>query len=396
MDPAFLRECEEVLFFRRQHGGQKPVRSRVDPEQNRLAMKLSKLKIRCEKALGPHPSQRQLTPDEVKYYYWCLSSDAVEAPQALAASPAPSVTDLCPTAASSSNSGKPASTFPAAPGLCPHAAGGGDASAFVAHPFSRKFQCSGCEFQLTCLTEEAAGIAAAMQCPRCRAPVIHRADVAAPSPTRKRLRQKSPAPAAPGLCPSAAGSSSSAAPAAIAIPAAPGLCPHAAGSGSGHPSTVAQQMSLRGLNIQYPFSRLILLGAKSIEARTFPLGHLNIANADEELFLIETPGAKNARGAVVDDIPIGPPPQRAQVIGTVSFSASQAYASESAWKRDRPKHCIREGGRYDWGGTGEMHAWYVDKVQRFSEPVAAGTKSQTGYGTPRTLEVTLQSVGDAS
>ena len=80
MDPAFLRECEEVLFFRRQHGGQKPVRSRVDPEQNRLAMKLSKLKIRCEKALGPHPSQRQLTPDEVKYYYWCLSTDAVEAP----------------------------------------------------------------------------------------------------------------------------------------------------------------------------------------------------------------------------------------------------------------------------------------------------------------------------
>ena len=155
-------------------------------------------------------------------------------------------------------------------------------------------------------------------------------------------------------------------------------------------------MSLRGINIQYPFSRLILLGVKSIEARTFPLGHRNIATADEELFLIETPGAKNAHGAVVDDIPIGPPPQRAQVIGTVSFSASQAYASESAWKRDRPKHCIREGGRYDWGGTGEMHAWYVDKVQRFSEPVAAGTKSQTGYGTPRTLEVTLQSVGDAS
>ena len=38
-----------------------------------------------------------------------------------------------------------------------------------------------------------------------------------------------------------------------------------------------QAVTLRGLNIQYPFSRLILLGAKSIEARRYALGHRNIA-----------------------------------------------------------------------------------------------------------------------
>ena len=37
----------------------------------------------------------------------------------------------------------------------------------------------------------------------------------------------------------------------------------------------------------------------------------------------------------------------------------------------------------------------VDKVQRFDVPVSAGTKSQTGYATPRTLEVTLSSAIDA-
>jgi len=34
-------------------------------------------------------------------------------------------------------------------------------------------------------------------------------------------------------------------------------------------------------------------------------------------------------------------------------------------------------------GTFWMYAWHVDEVQRFSQPVPAGQKSQTGYRTPR-------------
>jgi len=43
---------------------------------------------------------------------------------------------------------------------------------------------------------------------------------------------------------------------------------------------------LRGLNIQYPFSQLILSGVKLVEARRYPLGYRDIAAAEEELFLI--------------------------------------------------------------------------------------------------------------
>jgi len=98
----------------------------------------------------------------------------------------------------------------------------------------------------------------------------------------------------------------------------------------------------------------------------------------------------------VDDVPVGPPPQQAQVVGTVSFASSQAYESKSAWSADREKHRIKADGRHDWKGDSEMHAWHVGKVTRFSEPVDAGSKSQTGYGTPRTLEVLLPSLHEAS
>ena len=142
------------------------------------------------------------------------------------------------------------------------------------------------------------------------------------------MRTKSPATAATGLCHTAAGSRSSEQPVVSAAPGlchaahpsrsssskiladgASGLCPSAFGSSSvpdvtmamgnfGQPVSLAQQVTLRGLNIQFPFSQLVLLGAKTIEARTYRLGKGNIAQAGEEMFLIETPG-KGTKGAVV-------------------------------------------------------------------------------------------------
>jgi hypothetical protein len=66
---------------------------------------------------------------------------------------------------------------------------------------------------------------------------------------------------------------------------------------------LAQSLCLRGLNIQYPFSQLILEGLKVKEARTYELGKRNIAHPGEELFLIETPGSRNTVGALVEGMP---------------------------------------------------------------------------------------------
>jgi len=174
--------------------------------------------------------------------------------------------------------------------------------------------------------------------------------------------------------------------------------PHAASADCCHMNTPSE-LSLRGINIQYPFSRLILFGVKTVEVRTYPLGDRNLGGDYEDLFLIETPGSRNLKGALVDRrYPIGPPPSVAQVIGIVRFSSSEQYANKPtsryqwhmpSWNKHRSKHRIKEGGHYDWNRKDAMYAWHVDNVQPFSEPVPAGEKCLWGYRRHRTLEVTL-------
>ena len=53
-------------------------------------------------------------------------------------------------------------------------------------------------------------------------------------------------------------------------------------------------LSLPGLNINWPFSQLILAGVKTIETRTYALGHRNIAQPDVEMWLVKTPAQADA------------------------------------------------------------------------------------------------------
>ena len=170
---------------------------------------------------------------------------------------------------------------------------------------------------------------------------------------------------------------------------APDRQPPASVSAEQDPANLAQQLVLRGLNTQYPFSQLILTGDKTIEARRYALGHRNIVEPGEEQFIIETPG-KGVSAALVGEAAVGPRPRVAQVVGTAIFSKSSQYTSARSWSQDRPKHRIAQGSTHDWSGEGEMHAWHVAEVKRFREPVPAGAKSQTGYGVPRALQVVVE------
>ena len=174
--------------------------------------------------------------------------------------------------------------------------------------------------------------------------------------------------------------------------------PHAASADCCHMNTPSE-LSLRGINIQYPFSRLILFGVKTVEVRTYPLGDRNLGGDNEDLFLIETPGiwpldGKKWLDARLDDahcdeiwsregalkdplfngtglqLPHGP-----QAIGIIRFSwcgqfFPNAYGRHY-WNGMRSKHRIKAFGRHDWNGKGQMYGWYVDKVQPFSTPIPA-------------------------
>ena len=158
----------------------------------------------------------------------------------------------------------------------------------------------------------------------------------------------------------------------------------------GNPQTLGQSLCLRGLNIQYPFSQLILEGVKVKEARTYALGSRNIARPGEEMFLIETPGSRRTAGAMLGNTVLSPPPVAARVVGTVTFQDSQQYKSLKSWKADRDAHRIEEGARHDWQGpsVSEMHAWTVGATRRLAEPIHVGAdKSMTGWSSARSLDV---------
>ena len=72
---------------------------------------------------------------------------------------------------------------------------------------------------------------------------------------------------------------------------------------------VQQKLSLRGLNIQWPFSQLILAGCKTAEVRGYDLGYKfpNVLPG-EEVWLIETLGTPAApRNAIGDTASMGSP-----------------------------------------------------------------------------------------
>ena len=65
MDASVRRQCDEILLWRRSHGGQTPKRSRDVCEEDRLAKQQNRLKSRASKAVDAKPSGRQLNQDEV-------------------------------------------------------------------------------------------------------------------------------------------------------------------------------------------------------------------------------------------------------------------------------------------------------------------------------------------
>ena len=85
LDPVVRERCDEILSWRRAHGGGAPTFPWEDHsmaselhQQRLLADHKNRLKRRCSTAIGPYPSQRQLNQDEVRYFKWCLSAAALQ------------------------------------------------------------------------------------------------------------------------------------------------------------------------------------------------------------------------------------------------------------------------------------------------------------------------------
>jgi hypothetical protein len=115
---------------------------------------------------------------------------------------------------------------------------------------------------------------------------------------------------------------------------------------------------MTGLNIQIPWSRLLINGDKSVETRSYPIPK---KYEGVELALIETPG-KYGRF-------------KSQIIGTITFSHSFKYPDKNAWIDDYNRHKVEEGDEFcDWNENKPKYGWVVSHFTKFHDPITFNKK----------------------
>jgi hypothetical protein len=103
-----------------------------------------------------------------------------------------------------------------------------------------------------------------------------------------------------------------------------------------------------GLNVQWPWSDLIVTGLKTVETRGYPLPSML---AGVPLALVET---RN-----------GP----ARVVAIVRFSHSVRYATRREWLADRRRHLVPPGDPlYGWTPGKPLYGWIVERVAPLRAP----------------------------
>jgi hypothetical protein len=135
-------------------------------------------------------------------------------------------------------------------------------------------------------------------------------------------------------------------------------------------------------NIQWPFSQLILMGAKPEEVRGYDLDYRGIAKTDEEVWIVETkgPSTNASANAIVSGFKIVPRPSAAQIVGTVRSVSAYPFGSKQAFHDARDSHRIAVGSKFDWDGSGALYGWRVGSVRALAKAVPVGSTGQTGFG----------------
>ena len=100
-----------------------------------------------------------------------------------------------------------------------------------------------------------------------------------------------------------------------------------------------------GINIQYPISRYIISGEKTIETRTYPLPD-KYKNVD--LAFIETPG----QGGNF----------KSRIVGLIRFSGCFKYEGRDKFYEDFERHLVSMKSRWAWDGR-DKWGWVIDEVR---------------------------------
>lgn len=120
--------------------------------------------------------------------------------------------------------------------------------------------------------------------------------------------------------------------------------------------------TLAGINIQYPISRLILDGQKTIETRTYPIPAKYVG---VEMAIIETPGSDGSFDA--------------RIVGLIQFSGCFKYKSKKEFYKDCHRHFVTDDMPWKWENKKPKWGWQISKVTVFKNPRKAPAKRGIVY-----------------
>ncbi|RYZ82222.1 MAG: hypothetical protein EOP06_22045 [Proteobacteria bacterium] len=121
--------------------------------------------------------------------------------------------------------------------------------------------------------------------------------------------------------------------------------------------------SLTGINVQWPWSELLINSKKTIETRTY---RMSDKLKGVELALIETPGPRGKRDAGI---------LKARIIGTIIFGESYQYESKKHWIEEFEQHQVPlDDEQYEYEEGDVKWAWTVVRVEKLDKPVQVPAK----------------------
>ena len=154
------------------------------------------------------------------------------------------------------------------------------------------------------------------------------------------------------------------------------------------------QRSLRSLNVRWPFASLLRSGLKTVELRTYPLA--SGFRPGEWLWLVETRGTRRKLEAFAFRRDLDPAlvthikadPRATRAIAMIRFGEVQTYDNVDSFWRDRARHLVAPGSRFEWTGERALYYWKVRDAIPLQDDVPVENvfpRDVVGFRVPRSL-----------
>lgn len=122
---------------------------------------------------------------------------------------------------------------------------------------------------------------------------------------------------------------------------------------------------LLGIEVQFPWARMIMEGVKGIETRRygFPENMLECP-----LLLLQTGTGLAGISSIPDAFDVSKGKGKLWAIGIVVFDECFQYTSREQWEKDIPLHCVTKDSLYAYNKD-VMFGWRIKKFVGFASPI---------------------------